>query len=210
MMKHSRPVWNSPALLAAACLATTLIFSGVPARHTYGMTTLKTWVNTIRPGTFPELETGTSQQTKEGAAPPPGQEALTDTERKILLSLMERKRQLDDRDTMLNQREEQLRSLRDNIQMQVTELKRLQSEIEASMEAKRQLDAENLQKVVNLYNGMDPRKAAEKMQGLEARIAMQILMGMNQRKASQILEAMPSDNAKRITEAMVAKTAPAK
>ncbi|MDH4247977.1 MAG: hypothetical protein OEW39_09175 [Deltaproteobacteria bacterium] len=194
----------TPMFLAASLLLT-LVFTGIPARHSYGMSTLKSWVNTIRPGTFPELESEKSTQQKAPAVPTPGQEALTDTERKILLSLMERKRQLDERDTMLNQREEQLRTLRDNVQQQVTELKRLQSEIEASMEAKRQLDAENLQKVVNLYNGMDPRKAAEKIQGLEPKISMQILMGMNQRKASQILEALPPDSAKRITEAIVAK-----
>jgi len=205
MTRENRMRRLSPLFLAAS-LFFAVVFTGIPAGHSYGMSTLKTWVNKIRPGTFPELESANATQQKAPVAPTPGQDALTDTERKILLSLMERKRQLDERDIMLNQREEQLRTLRDNVQQQVTELKRLQSEIEASMEAKRQLDAENLQKVVNLYNGMDPRKAAEKMQSLEPRVAMQILMGMNQRKASQILEALPPENAKRITEAIVAKT----
>ena len=201
-----RRLRSTTPMFLAVCLSLALILTGVPAGHSYGMSTLKTWVNKIRPGTFPELETESVSRQKAPAAPTSGQEALTDTERKILLSLMERKRQLDERDIMLNQREEQLRSLRDNVQQQVTELKRLQSEIEASMEAKRQLDAENLKKVVDLYNGMDPRKAAEKIQSLDPKVAMQILMGMSQRKASQILEALPPDNAKRITEAMVAKT----
>jgi len=182
-----------------------LSLTAMPARHSYGMSTLKTWVNKIRPGTFPELEAGKAAPPKTSEPETGGQEALTDTERRILLSLMERKRQLDERDTMLNQREEQLRLLRDNIQQQVTELKRLQKEIEASMDAKRQLDAENLRKVVNLYNNMDPRKAAEKIQSLDPRVAMQILMGMKERKASQILESLPPENAKRITEAIVAK-----
>jgi flagellar motility protein MotE (MotC chaperone) len=187
----------------AAVLAVSLV--AAPARHGYSMSTLKTWVNKARPGTFPELETGKQAQPPPEIKAKPSQEALTDTERKILLSLMERKRQLDERDTLLNQREEQLRVLRDNIQQQVAELKRLQSEIEASMEAKRQQDAENLQKVVNLYNGMDPGKAAEKLKTLEPKVAVQILMGMNQRKAAQLLEALPPDSAKRITEAIVSK-----
>ncbi len=105
----------------------------------------------------------------------------------------------------MNQREEQLRALRDNIQQQVTELKRLQTEIEASMEAKKAQDAENLQKVVNLYNGMDPKRAAEKLEQLEPKWAVQILTGMNQRKAAQLLEALPVESAKRITEAIVSK-----
>jgi flagellar motility protein MotE (MotC chaperone) len=201
MLRAKLMVIGWTALLALAMTA-------APARHGYSMSTLKTWVNKARPGTFPELEIA-----KEAKPPPrpeakPSTEALTETERKILLSLMERKRQLDERDTLLNQREEQLRVLRDNIQQQVSELKRLQTEIEASMEAKRQQDAENLQKVVNLYNGMDPPKAAEKLQSLEPKVASQILMGMNQRKAALVLEALPAENAKRITEAIVSKVPP--
>jgi flagellar motility protein MotE (MotC chaperone) len=133
------------------------------------------------------------------------QEALTDTERQILLSLNERKRQLDQRDLLLNQREEQLRALRDNIQRQVKELKRLQAKIEASMDAKKSQDAENLNKVVGLYNGMDPKKSAGKFATLDSKVAVQILLGMNQRKAAAVLEELPPDVAKRITEQIVSK-----
>ena len=73
------------------------------------------------------------------------------------------------------------------------------------MEAKKTQDAENLRKVVGLYNGMDPKKAAEKFQSLESKIAVQILLDMNQRKASSLLEQLPPDVAKRITEEIVSK-----
>ena len=202
MLKHKSIVCALGIALVLALLAT-------PARHGYSMDQIKSVVNRIREGTFPELESGKEPPPPE-VARRPRQEALTETERQILLSLMERKRQLDERDTALNQREEQLRALRDNIQQQVTELKRLQTEIEASIEAKRTQDAENLKKVVNLYNGMDPRKAAEKLQRLEPKVAVQILMGMKQRKAAQLLEALPPDNAKQITEAIVSKEPVAK
>lgn len=184
-------------------------FTALPARHGYSMDQIRSLVNRVRPGTFPELETGKKMPPKPEEEARPEREALTETERQILLSLMERKRKLDDRDTLLNQREEQLRALRDNVQLQVAELKRLQSEIEASMEAKKAQDAENLKKVVNLYNGMDPKKAAQKLESLEPKVAVQILMGMNQRKAARLLEELPPDNAKRITEAIVSKVPPA-
>jgi flagellar motility protein MotE (MotC chaperone) len=190
----------------AVIVACALAFSGAAPRYGFGMSTLKTWVNKVRPGTFPDLEAGTRKEVLEGAADAARQEALTETERQILLSLMERKRQLDERDTLLNQREEQLRVLRDNIQHQVSELKRLQDAIEASMDAKKSLDAENLKKVVALYNGMDSKRAAEKFQQLEPKVAVQILMSMNQRKAAALLEQLPPENAKRITEEIVRKT----
>jgi flagellar motility protein MotE (MotC chaperone) len=186
------------AVLAFALVAT-------PARYTFGMSKLKSWVNTVRPGTFPDMESASKTEDKGAPAKAPPIDPLTENERQILLSLTERKRQLDERDSLLNQREEQLRVLRDNIQHQVSELKRLQSEIEASMEAKKAQDAENLKKVVVLYNGMDPKKAAQRFQALDPRVAMQILMAMNQRKAAQVLQELPPDNAKRITEEIVRK-----
>jgi flagellar motility protein MotE (MotC chaperone) len=193
------------AIVAVLVLALSGAFVAAPARHGYSMDQMRSLVNRMRPGTFPELDAGKLAQAPPAVREAPKREALTDTERQILLSLMERKRQLDERDTLLNQREEQLRALRDNIQQQVAELKRLQTEIEASMDAKKAQDAENLQKVVNLYNGMDPTRAAEKLGSLEPRIAVQILMGMNQRKAAQLLQELPADKAKRITESIVSK-----
>ena len=178
---------------------------GAAPRYGNGMSQLKSLVNKVRPGTFPNLESGEKSGQAANLAKPPAQTALTQTEQDILLSLMERKRQLDERDSLLNQREEQLRALRDNIQRQVAELKRLQGEIEASMEAKRAQDAENLNKVVSLYNGMDAKRSAEKLQTLETRTAAQILLAMNQRKAAALLEQMAPDQAKRITEEIVSK-----
>jgi flagellar motility protein MotE (MotC chaperone) len=198
MLKHK-------AILSGLALVLALAFIAAPARHGYSMDQIRSLVNRIRPGTFPELEAGKKAQPLPLVRGAPEREALTDTERQILLNLMERKRQLDERDTLLNQREEQLRALRDNIQQQVAELKKLQSQIEASMDAKKAQDAENLQKVVNLYNGMDPIKAAEKLATLDAKVAVEIVMGMNQRKAAQVLQNLPADKAKQITEAIVAK-----
>ena len=182
-----------------------LIFVSEPARPGYSMSQIKSWVNKVRPGTFPELEAKKEAPPEAAKVRKPRQEALTDTERQILLSLNERKRQLDQRNLLLNQREEQLRALRDNIQRQVKELKRLQVKIEASMEAKKSQDAENLKRVVSLYNGMDPKKSASKFQKLDSKVAVLILLGMNQRKAAAVLEELPPDVAKRITEQIVNK-----
>jgi len=201
-MRTWKPSKAAAVLICAVCL------TGAAPRYGYSMSTLKTWVNKVRPGTFPDMEQAGKKDTAEGGVDAAKQETLTETERQILLSLMERKRQLDERDTLLNQREEQLRVLRDNIQHQVSELKRLQSDIEASMDAKKALDAENLKKVVTLYNGMDPKKSAEKFVQLEPKVAVQILMSMNQRKAAALLEQLPPENAKRITEEIVRKTPP--
>ena len=191
-------------------LALTVIFAvDLTPRPSFGMDTIRGLVNRILPGTFPELEAGKDAKQPAAAEEPPEARALTDNERQILLSLMDRKRQLDERETSLNQREEQLRQLRDNIQHQISELRKIQQEIETGMDAKKSLDAENLNKVVGLYDGMDPKKSAQKFQTLDPKVAVQILMAMNQRKAAQLLEELPPAKAKEITEAIVRKAPPA-
>jgi flagellar motility protein MotE (MotC chaperone) len=193
-------------MLILACTATVLFAVAVPARPSFGMSQIRGLVNMIRPGTFPELEAEKGAKPEDAPDERTQERALTDNERQILLSLMERKRQLDERETALDQREEQLRALRDNIQHQISELRKIQGEIESGMDAKKALDAENLQKVVSLYDGMDPKKSAQKFQSLDPKVAVQILMSMNQRKAAQLLEELPPQKAKEITEAIVRKT----
>lgn len=178
----------------------------MPARHGYGMETFCSMANLIWSGGLAFCDPPDKPaKPKEPPAQRPRTVALTPEERKILLSLLERKRRLDERDTLLNQREEELRAMRDNIQQQVDELNRLQTRIEASIEAKKTQDAENFKKVITLYDGMDPKIAAQKMETFDAKMVAQILLGMNTRKAARLLEALPPDMAKRITEIIVRK-----
>ncbi len=195
--------WNS--IFLAGAIFFPVFFLALPVGPGYGMSQIKSLVNRVRPGSFPELEAEKKTKSLAARVTPPGGGALTETEKQILLSLKKRKRFLDQRDLLLNQREEQLRALRDNIQYQVTELKRLQAKIEASMEAKKAQDAKNLNKVVGLYNGMDPKKSAQKLEFLDANVAVKILMAMNLRKASALMEELPPDKAKLITEEFIRK-----
>jgi len=194
---------NRKPLIATGLILLFLVV--LPPRPGYSMSTLKTWVNKVRPGTFPELEAGKETQPKPSSEKVDKDKVYTETERELLMSLMERKRQIDERETLLNQREEQLRALRDNIQHQISELKKTQGEIEASIEAKKAQDEENLKKVVDLYNKMDAKKGANKLQALETKIASKVLMRMNQRKAAAVLAEISPDKAKAITEEIVRK-----
>lgn len=203
LKSRHRKLW-----IPLACIVTIIIFTTLPPRPGFGMSQVRGLVNQIRPGTFPELESGKAAEQEEMESVRPEERALTDNERQILLSLMERKRQLDERETLLNQREEQLRALRDNIQHQIAELRKVQEEIETGMDARKALDANNLNKVVSLYDGMDPKKSADKFQTLDPKVAVQILLAMNQRKAAKLLEELSPEKAKEITEAIVRRKPP--
>ena len=177
-------------------------------RHSYGMAQLKQLVNKVRPNTFPDLE---KMKREEAQAPEPSpslQEAvLTETEKQILLNLQVRKQRLDERETLINQREEQLRALRDNLQRETANLTKLQEDVEASIDAKKAQDAENLRKVVKLYDGMNPVRAADKLGQLEPRLATQILVRMNPRKASKALEALSPQASQKIVQRLLNKSA---
>ena len=207
-LMRSKP-FITTSLVPLVATALIIFFTVLPPRPAFGMSQIRSLVNMVRPGTFPELEADGKAETETSMEEAPPERALTDTERQILLSLMERKHLLDERETTLNQREEQLRALRDNIQYQISELRKIQREIEAGMDAKKTLDADNLNKVVGLYNGMDPKKSAQKFQILDPKVAVQILLAMNQRKAAQLLEELPPEQAKYITEAIVRRVPPA-
>lgn len=196
---------KSKKIQGAIVVAMAITLLAMPARHGYSMDQIRSLANWIRPGVWPDPEAKKPSRPKAPPAQRSRTEALNPEERKILLKLLERKRRLDERDTLLNQREEELRAMRDNIQQQVDELNRLQTRIEASIEAKKTQDAANFKKVITLYDGMDPKIAAQKLEILDAKIAAQILMGMNKRKAARLLEALPPDMAKRITETIVRK-----
>ncbi len=201
---HSNSLW----ILACAMLVLGFLLISSTPRHSYGMSQLKQLVNKVRPNTFPDLQKRKQEQAEQPSEPSPSLEeaALTETEKQILLNLQARKGRLDVRETLINQREEQLRTLRDNLQQETANLTKLQEEVEASIDAKKAQDAKNLRKVVQLYDGMDPVKAADRLGQLEPRLATQILVRMNPRKASRALEALSPQASQKIVQRLLDKT----
>ena len=105
-MKVYNPLkWNR--ILAGGAIIFLIFAVTAPVGPVYGMSQIKSLANRIRPGTFPELESEKKTSAEAADAAAAESPALTDTEKQILLSLKERKRFLDQRDLLLNQREEQ-------------------------------------------------------------------------------------------------------
>ena len=103
---------------------------------------------------------------------------FTETEQKILTRLAEQQKLLSVRSLELDRRENQLKSLQEDIQRQVTQLEKLQQEIERDIEKKKNQDDSQLEKAVALYSKMDAATAAQSITKLDRVIAVNILNQM--------------------------------
>ncbi len=180
-------LWTSVALLAGfTVFTTTLSFTDI------GREQLKDWMQLVK---FSRL-----------GFTPAGVEASAVKEQRVLSSLVNRQRSLDERDRLLTRQEGELRNLQQNIQKELADLAKTQQKLQESLQA---LEAEqgNVKRVVALFNGMSPKQASERLQSLKQDIAVQILVKMKADKAAKILGELPPDYVKQITEEIV-NTAP--
>ena len=115
---------------------------------------------------------------------------FSETEKKILTRLTEQQDRLLLRRLELDRREGQLKTLQEDIQQQVTQLEKLQKEIEKNIAKKKTQDDAQLIKAIALYSKMDAGVAAESLAKLERKIAVSILKQMKEKQASLILSSM--------------------
>ena len=115
---------------------------------------------------------------------------FTETEKKILTRLAEQQNRLNLRSLELDRREGQLKTLQEDIQRQVTQLDKLQREIEDNIAKKKTQDDAQLLKAIALYSKMDAGVAAQSLAKLERKIAVNILKQMKEKQASLILSSM--------------------
>ena len=121
------------------------------------------------------------------------QRKFTESEKDILVRLSEQKEKLRLRSLELDRREKQLKMFQDDIQKQVSQLEKLQKQIEEDIDYKKSQDNEQLIKAVALYSKMNAEVAAKSLAKLDRKIAVDILKQMKEKQASLILSNMGAD-----------------
>ena len=130
---------------------------------------------------------------------------FTETEQKILTRLAEQQKLLSVRSLELDRRENQLKSLQEDIQQQVTQLEKLQQKIERDIEKKKNQDDSQLEKAVALYSKMDAATAAQSITKLDQGIAVNILKQMKEKQASLVLASMGATESANLIAEMTTK-----
>jgi len=105
----------------------------------------------------------------------------------------------------LDRREDQLKTLQEDIQLQVTQLEKLQREIEKDINNKKTQDSAQLLKAVALYSKMDAAIAAQSLAKIDRKIAVKILKQMKEKQASLVLSSMGVDVSASIIEEITRK-----
>jgi len=111
--------------------------------------------------------------------------------------------------------EERLKTLRQEIDERLQELRRIKEEIvraRAALEAQqKELSAahtKELMHLVKVYEAMAPEEAAPLIQTMDRAVAVELLALMKEKKAGQILENVQEKQAVEITEALVRRRRP--
>lgn len=139
-------------------------------------------------------------------APPPPVPALPPTpppisgaERKLLLDLRRRSRELDAREAALQQREAVLAAAEARLKARLAELTSLQQRLQSLDAARNAREEANWRGLVKLYETMKPADAGAIFNDLDLPVLLPILDRMKARNAAAILAAMQPERARLVT-----------
>jgi flagellar motility protein MotE (MotC chaperone) len=117
------------------------------------------------------------------------------------LSMADRKKkQIDERVTMLGRRERQLQGLEKSID---DKLKRLDDErkfFAQSIQQEKDLKGQRLDKLVELYDKMEPKKAAPVIEKMDEDLVVALFKRLRQKQVTLVLETMSAEKSVKLSE----------
>lgn len=117
------------------------------------------------------------------------------------LDMAERKeRQISERTSHLSKREAQLKALEKSIDEKLGQLDEERKFIAKTLQEEKDLKGERLDKIVALYDKMDPKKAATAFEKLDKDLAVALFKKLKQKQVTTILESMNPEKGVELTE----------
>lgn len=124
---------------------------------------------------------------------------MTSNEIGVLQKLAERREDLEQRDRELDMREGLLKAAEARIDKKITELKTLQTSIDALIKKHDEQEEAKMASLVKIYEVMKPKEAARIFEQLDMPILLQVIERMSERKIAPILAEMNAGKAKSVT-----------
>ena len=117
------------------------------------------------------------------------------------MDLAERKeRQVDERTAQLAKREEQLKSLEKSIEDKISKLEDERKFIAKTLQQEKDLKGERVDKVAELFDKMEPKKAAPAFEKLDKDLTVALFKKLKQKQITTILENMSPEKSVELTE----------
>lgn len=137
-------------------------------------------------------------------APPSAPPGITDSERKVLLELRDRRQALDAREATVAAREATLQAAERKLDERVKDLEALQKKLESLEAAREEREDASWRGLVKVYEAMRPRDAATIFNDLDMNVLLQVVDRMKEAKAAPVLAAMQPDKARDLTAKLAA------
>ena len=160
----------------------------------YGMSTVKKWINHIRPGTF-GLVNSTPNTNDQDEIP-----TYTKSQIQVLTALKKREEELRKREEIYQRKANELKSLAQQIEQKLDQMSKLTVEFEKKRQARKEMDEKDISRMVKYYETMDPELTAVFFNKMDRLTTMHILMKMNPRKASAVMQLLDPNVAVKITD----------
>lgn len=124
---------------------------------------------------------------------------LSAAERALLERLTQRREELEKRARELDVRETLLQEAEKRLEARTGELKEIEARISAATEKKEEADRARLKSLVTMYENMKAKDAARIFDRLEIRLATEVASQINPRRMSDIMAQMAPEAAERLT-----------
>ncbi len=123
----------------------------------------------------------------------------SDVRMEIFKDLAKRRKELDDRQQSIATREALLRAAEKELDQKYKELIQLRNEIEGLLDKQSKEEAERLNSLVRIYEGMKAKEAARIFDTLDLDVLVAVMGKMSERKLSPILANMNPERARTVT-----------
>jgi flagellar motility protein MotE (MotC chaperone) len=124
---------------------------------------------------------------------------LADTELQVLERLGDRREELEQFAADLAMREKLVEAAEKRLEIRIAELQDLEAEVNALVEKKKQMDDEQFQSLVAMYETMKSKEAATIFDQLGIDVLVRLVQAMNPRKMAPILADMSPEKAELLT-----------
>jgi flagellar motility protein MotE (MotC chaperone) len=123
--------------------------------------------------------------------------------------LVDRKKELDQREAELNKLDEELQKQRVELEDKIHKLEKMRTEISGILKDRVEVDQEKVQKLVQFYSSMKAQQAAKVIESLNEDLAVEVLDKMKKKSAAEIMNSLDPKKAKKLSEILAGYRKPA-
>lgn len=144
-------------------------------------------------------EAPSSEPTAEPASAPALAQAQTKGEAEVLQNLSERRAALDERERDLTMREQLIGVTEKRVEERLTELKDLETRLEAMLARRDEAEEAQMASLVKTYESMKPADAARVFNKLDRTVLLTVASRMKPQKIGAVMAAMDAAKAQELT-----------